>query len=514
MEDYSQASAPRSDVQLEASRALERGDFDAAYSAYERAIKQDREDFVLLADYGFLLWRTYEFDRGREVFARLLADRRTTPPILKAIAKQFFMIGRFGASADAMRVVVDRAGTSDREAMELYAGALERDSQIDSAREQAERVLSLYPDSGRATRLLAHLDKRADQYESAVQRLQTFLEKYPGEWDWGLRYELAGSLDRLGRYEEAWTQLELAKSQLLAQTKSHLRDSYIIRQRQWELVQEITNSDLSRWFREADRLEDSPLRVALLAGFPRSGTTLLEQMIAAHPACIGTDETGILATQFTAPIVWQAKSAPDAIIEIRSLDTEQIRAGRETYQRLTESFLQEPLNGRLLIEKEPLMTPDLAVPLRLFPDASVLMPLRDPRDVVISYYFTMVPLNWNSAPAISIVESAKFYFDCMRHWIALRDRLPWSSCELRYEELVVNPEETLKHAAEFLALPWDDSMLDRRHRSERRAVRTPTYDDITKPIFGRAVGRWVNYEKHLEPALEPLVPFLQAFGYE
>ena len=126
----------------------------------------------------------------------------------------------------------------------------------------------------------------------------------------------------------------------------------------------------------------------------------------------------------------------------------------------------------------------------------------------------MVPLNWNSAPAISIVEAAKFYFDCMRHWITLRDRLSWPNCELRYEELVVNPEATLKHAAEFLGLSWDDAMLDRRHRSERRAVRTPTYDDITKPIFGRAVGRWVNYERHLEPALEPLVPFLKAFGYE
>ncbi len=245
--------------------------------------------------------------------------------------------------------------------------------------------------------MLAHLDKRAAKYERAVARLQDYLATYSSDGDWRLRYELAGSLDRLAKYEEAWTQLGLAKAQLASQTKPHLRNSYAIRKRQWELAKEITDADLTRWIRDGERLKDSPLRLTLLAGFPRSGTTLLEQMIAAHSACIGTDESGILSSQFIAPLVWQAKSAADAIIEIRSFDADQLRAGRETYERLTRAFLHESLDGRLLIEKEPLLTPDLAIPLRLFPDASLLMPLRDPRDVILSYYFTMVPLNWNSA---------------------------------------------------------------------------------------------------------------------
>ncbi len=96
----------------------------------------------------------------------------------------------------------------------------------------------------------------------------------------------------------------------------------------------------------------------------------------------------------------------------------------------------------------------------------------------------------------------------------LRDRLPWPKHELRYEDLVAHPGDTLKMVAGFLDLPWDESMLDRRRRSERRAVRTPTYDDITKPISDRAVGRWSHYAKYLEPALEPLLPFLKAFEYE
>ena len=340
-----------------------------------------------------------------------------------------------------------------------------------------------------------------------MQRLQKQLETYPSDWDWGMRYELAASLDRLGRYDEAWQQLELAKSQLAPQTKPHLRDSYLIRQRQWELARRITDADLSRWCREADSLRPSSPQLVLLAGYPRSGTTLLEQMIACHPSCIGTDESGILASQFTGPMVWKAESAADAIIEIRSLDPDQLRAGRDTFLRLTQAYLHEPIGNRVLIEKDPLLTPDLAIPLRLFPDASLLMPLRDPRDVVLSYYFTMVPLNWNSAPATTIDEACRFYFDCMRHWLLLRDRLAWPIHEPRYEDLVARPDVTLRKVAQFLGLPWDASMLDQRRRSERRAVRTPTYDDITKPVSGRAVGRWLKYAKYMEAAMQPLAHF-------
>ena len=106
-----------------------------------------------------------------------------------------------------------------------------------------------------------------------------------------------------------------------------------------------------------------------------------------------------------------------------------------------------------------------------------------------------------------------FVTDCMRHWLILRDRLPWATHELKYENLVSDPGGTLTEVAKFLQLPWDASMLDQRRRSERRAVRTPTYDDITKPISGRAVGRWQNYAEYLEPACDILQPFVEAFEY-
>ena len=495
----------------QANQALQLGDIAKAVDLYEKAVSMSPADLQLRIEFGFLLWRTYDFQRGSEILRELVEDARTGISTLKSISKHFFEAGFYRRAAMTMQVAAERDST-DLEAIELYAGALERDNQIELAREQANRARELDPASVRATRLLAHLDKRAGAFASAVARLQAHLESYQSELDWRLRYELAASLDRLEHYDEAWRQLSLAKEQLASATQPHLRKSYRIRRRQWELLKLVTEVDLRRWRCEATSLAEK--RIALLAGFPRSGTTLLEQMLASHESCVATDETGILASQFTAPMIWQSETASDAIIELRSLEEDQLVAGRESYFRMTQAFLEGPIGERLLVEKDPMMTPDLALPLRLLPEAKILMPLRDPRDVMISYYFTMVPLNWNSAPATSIAEACRFYHDCMRHWLVFRQQESFSWHELRYEDLVTRPEDTLRTTATFLDLPWDAAMLDRSRRSERKAVRTPTYDDITKPVTARSVGRWKHYARYLEPATKPLTPFLRALGYD
>jgi hypothetical protein len=143
----------------------------------------------------------------------------------------------------------------------------------------------------------------------------------------------------------------------------------------------------------------------------------------------------------------------------------------------------------------------------------LLVALRDPRDVVLSYLFTMVPLNWMSAPAINVEEACRFYADAMRHWLWWRPRLeqPWR--ELRYAQIIADPPGEIRAIADFLGLEWDPAMIDASRRSERKAVRTPTYDDVTRPLYTRALGRWKNYERYLAPGLPTLAPFLAAFSY-
>jgi hypothetical protein len=227
-------------------------------------------------------------------------------------------------------------------------------------------------------------------------------------------------------------------------------------------------------------------------------------MIASHAETIATDESGILPRQFVEALVWRAADAMDAIVELRSFDTAQLKAGREAFYTLTENYLDQSIGKRMLIEKNPLQTPDVAVPLRLFPESRWLVALRDPRDVVLSYLFTMVPLNWMSAPAT----------DTMRHWLWWKSRLPCPAFETSYERLIADPVNESHRVAEFLGLTWNPEMIDEQKRSERKAVRTPTYVDVTKPLYTRSIGRWRNYHRYLDPGLEILDPFVKAFGYD
>ena len=496
-----------------ATQAVANGDHDRAIALFEAEIGRGVADPATLSNYGVLLWRVFEFDRAEELFARVLAHADSTPEMMRQLAKCYFEIGRFDAAARVMRAAAARMNPSDAPTLNTLAWTLERDNQIAAARDLAGAALAIDPTYGPAVRLLAHIERRSGEFDAAVARLHQHLARHPGQFDWGLRYELAAILDRLGEYDDAWNELCQAKSQLGPVASQHMKHSQTIRNRQWQLVRQVTDADLRRWRKAADELPPAK-RICFLTGFPRSGTTLLEQILAANPDAVDTDETGIFANQFIAPIVWKANDALDAIIELRSFSVEQLQAGREAFYRMTERYLGEEVKGRLLIEKNPLMTCDLALPLRLFPEASVLVALRDPRDVVLSYLFTMVPLNWSSAPAIDVVEACRFYADTMRHWLWWRTRLDWPAYETHYERLIAEPEAELQRVAEFLDLTWDPAMLDERHRSERKAVRTPTYIDVTKPLYSRAIGRWRNYQEFMEPGLEILKPFVQAFGYE
>lgn len=499
-------------IRDQAERLIKAGELHGALSVYDRASVRWPDDLNLAMDCGVMLWQCYEFQRAQSLFERHLGRPDVDDFFVKGVSRLYFQAGRYDEAAQAMSVLAQRKDVGEP-TLTLYASALERAGDKAMAREILGRALAINPGSARACRLRAHLDKRDGDYELAVRDLEHHLEQYPSSEDWRLQYELGGVLDRMGHYSQAWEAMVHAKSQLACLATPHLQDSYLIRQRQWEVACQLTEKDFARWQRQAGALAP-PMRMTIMAGFPRSGTTLLEQVLVGHQDCVGTDETGILGSQFITPLIWQAESAGRAVEELQAFDSEQLTAGRSAFRQATEQFIGEPIANRLLIEKEPLLTPDLALPLRLFPEATVLMPLRDPRDVVVSYFFTMVPLNWGSAASCDIVESVKFYADCMRHWLRLRDRLPIAWLEPRYEDLVRDPAGSTQSLVQFLGLEWDESIIDDRARSDRAAIRTPTYDDITKPITPRSVGRWHSYAEQLAPALDLLEPYLHALDYQ
>ena len=493
-----------------ANQAFAQGNIEEGLRLWTQVTAGDASPDDLL-EHATLLQRLYRSLDASPLWERLLHHPDATPAHWLAAGRQWFQAGRFAAcarfTAKAREAQPDSADTAA-----MHAAALERAGDLEQAAHMATAMLEQYPRHVRLIRILAHIDRREGRFNTARERLERHLLQYTSDDDWRLRYELAGVLDRVGDFGGAMRELDHAKRQLAPEAAKHRAGWRAMTERQRKISQALTPERLARWQATAPTTTQ---RICLMTGFPRSGTTLLENVLTAHPDCIGTDESGVLATQFRDPVIFGASSTREALEEIDGYNAQDLDAGRDEYLRCTADVLGEAPAGRLLVEKDPLLTADLALPLRLFPEAKIVIPLRDPRDVVISFYFTIIPLAPNSVAAASLEESCIYYTEVMQHWLLLRERLDASRwMESRYEDLVADPRTQTKRLADFLAIDWREEMLSHHQRHGRRAVGTPTYDDVTKPLYTRSVERWRNYASWLSPHLPLLEPFLDAFGYK
>jgi hypothetical protein len=169
--------------------------------------------------------------------------------------------------------------------------------------------------------------------------------------------------------------------------------------------------------------------------------------------------------------------------------------------------------GKLLVDKNPSPTARLPLWLRVFPELRVLIALRDPRDVVLSCYFQNILLNATNVNFLTFERLAKHYTDLMDIWLAVREWEGFAWLETRYEDLVANLEREGRRVTEFLGLSWDGSQARFYEKSQHKQLYSPTYQDVTQPVYTRSVGRWHCYEKHLAPVLPALEPYCRKLGY-
>ena len=504
-------SPTSSALHARALAALENHDLPGAIRHFRKAAGLEKNNPELWHELAECCWAAYQFDPALESYEQAFAYHPSVRTCHLA-AKKLFRIARFRASVTWLERALELA-PEDPELLTMLGEVHDRSNNLAAAQDYAGRAISRAPLNVKTVRLAAHIDRRLGQTDQARARLQQHLAKFLGPEDWRLRYELAAVLDKLGEYDAAMDELFKAKEQLRPQGAPFVQQANAIRLRQTELAELLQRSDFEQWRKQSARAKHAP--VAFLCGHPRSGTTLIEQILDSHPQIVTTDETGVLMKEFVEPIMRQPASAEESLAELRSFSAPELKRGRSAYLRFTEAHLGEPIGSRLLVEKDPSLTPDLPIALRLFPQGRVIFPLRDPRDVCISYFFTLIPLAATSAASLDLRLTAESCAHSLAMWEQWKNKIPSALYEMlyesRYETLVSNPERETRQLLDFLELPWDDGVLDFHART--KAVRTPTYADVSQPIHQKAVGRWKNYEKYLAPHLSLLEPYLRAFGY-
>lgn len=242
-----------------------------------------------------------------------------------------------------------------------------------------------------------------------------------------------------------------------------------------------------------------------VVGFPRSGTTLLDTFIRGHPETTVMEEL---------PLVRAAETALGEMTDLPQRSSAELVRARDAYFAELHRHLGDRAEG-LLIDKLPLNM--LAVPIihSLFPDTRFIFAQRHPCDVVLSCFMQAFALNSSMAPFLDIEDAATFYDAAMTVWTRSCDAFRVKVRTVVYEELVADPEATLRPAIEFLGLDWREELLDHRATAKaRRLINTPSYNQVIQPLSKTPSGRWRRYEKQLDPVLPVLLPWAKRLGYE
>ncbi len=245
-----------------------------------------------------------------------------------------------------------------------------------------------------------------------------------------------------------------------------------------------------------------------LMGFPRSGTTLLEQVLLAHPKIETLEEQEALLAAHDDLVLGQG-----GFQKLASLNQQEAQHYRDTYWAHVAALGKAAPAGGVLIDKLPLSTALLPLIAKIFPDAKILFALRDPRDVVLSCFQQRFGMTQAMYQFLNLESAASYYDLVMGVGARARGCYPLDLLDVRYEHVVDDLEAVTKEVIAFLGLGWDDGVLEYREATKSRRINTPSLTQVIEPIYSSAKGKWRNYEAAMAPALPKLGPWVQYFGY-
>jgi len=265
------------------------------------------------------------------------------------------------------------------------------------------------------------------------------------------------------------------------------------------------------WLKDWPRVDpqNSETDPAFLVGFPRSGTTLLNQILFCHDAIQIAEEKNLVQAMRDS-VRSMPKGYPLSIPELDSLDVAYLR---DVYFR---TGVQHGVvrSSKLLVDKLPLHVTTAGLIHRVFPKARFVFAVRHPCDVVLSCFMQDFRANEAMANFHSIADTVRLYTKTMDLWMAYREQLALDVHMVRYEDVVDDFDTQVRGLCDFLGIAWDESLRQFSTKAlDRGRINTPSYEQVSKPIYREALNRWERYRKYLEPHLPALQPYIERFGY-
>lgn len=484
---------------------MQKGQWQDAETSLRRALELRPPFFEALSDLGAVLLMTGQVAAAAPILERALALHPDSPEVLANLANLLEMDERVDEALALYRRAL-QARPDAPDVLGKYAELLEKAGRTDEAREALRRGLARDAMHPALNLVAARLERREERHADAARRLEEILARPMAESTRGEVQLLLGQLyDRLGQSEKVLANLVQGKRRTAAAAdpEGSGRRRFLAK---IEHYRTLARGSGQRSLPAPGASGSSPI---FLIGFPRSGTTLLEQILDSHPA-LRTMEEKPAAAALEQEFVRLAGEGANALDR---LDETRLAQLREAYWREAARHVALPA-GTLVVDKLPLNTVRVPLLWRVFPDARFILAIRHPCDVTLSCLMQNFGANDAMAGFTSLESVAEIYAQVMDAWLEFAERLPLRWHRIRYEDLTAGFEPEARRLLEFLGVGWDDAVLDHTRRAQERSIiNTPSYHQVTQPIYQHARYRWKRYEQDFAAVMPILQPYIDHFGY-
>lgn len=402
---------------------------------------------------------------------------------------------------------------ADAEAWAALATVTMRRGDVAKARSLAEEATRRRPDHPGAGLVLASADLDRGDTEGARARLEALLAgKLLDERQLQVALgRLGDALDRLGRTEEAFAAYTRMNEETVRLNAPRFDDSGRI-ESHLEFVRRLgrwfEGQDPAMWCEPVDPGQyASPVRRhVFLLGYPRSGNTLVQNILASLPGVRTLEERPTLDDSDRAFL-----REPGAIDQLTLLDPALAERQREAYWQRVRAELPD-VDGQVFVDMAPLNGIKLPMIARLFPDAMIVLCRRDPRDVVLSCFRRHFRVNASTYEMTSLERAARHYDEVMRLVERHLEVLPLPVHVVEYATLVADFDATTRALAEFVGVPWTEAAREFSRTAAAREVRTVSAPQVRRGLFD-GTRQWERYREQMAPVLPMLEPWVRKFGY-
>jgi Flp pilus assembly protein TadD len=444
----------------------------------------------------------------------LLEQAEKTRDIGRAldITMQLQQLGDFHGALELGCAAVN-INSTDFRGFQLLAVTYSQLNMRGEALSAGQKALELAPDHTMMQILQGSLEADAGQNGAAKDRLEKVLCDLPNpREEFRAHKELARVLDKLREFDQVFTHLHAAGRLSSALPEYDNQDRALIPNMLKANKAEFDEKLLSRW--SGTEFPEHQPPPSFLIGFMRSGTTLTQEVLGAHPKVFLADEADFIwATQ--RELHQMDRSSASTAEKLRKLDLAGILHLRQFYWDRARGRFGENVGQRgIFLDKFTMNTIDLGFINCIFPDSKVVFVMRDPRDVCISCFMQLMVPTPATAHLLSWQGTADFYALVMDWWMHIKELMSLEFIEFRYEDAVTQFEPTYRRVFEFLGLPWDPAVVDFHKHAAKKTIASPSRNQVTQPLYSSSVTRWRNYEAEFSPVAEILKPFVNSFDYE